>query len=111
MRQKFGKKNRLGKDTSTVVTKGKRTKFNSTVVFYRPDSCPRLSIIISKKVGNSVTRNKLKRWTREIFRIEKDNLKNFGIAVNYKPGAANYSYKKAKKILLKLWKKNKILKN
>ncbi len=35
----------------------------------------RLGICVSKKNGNSVQRNKLKRWIREIYKLEEDKLK------------------------------------
>ena len=41
------------------------------VTFFRgrhPGSLPRLGLIVSKKVGNSVVRNKVKRKLRELFR-------------------------------------------
>lgn len=31
----------------------------------------RLGVIVTKKVGNAVFRNRVKRWVRESFRIEK----------------------------------------
>ncbi len=32
----------------------------------------RLGVIVTKKVGNAVVRNKWKRWTREFFRLNKE---------------------------------------
>jgi len=48
------------------VFRSKRLVFN-----YRRSSRSRLGIIVTKKVGNAVVRNKVKRWIREVFRIEK----------------------------------------
>ncbi|MGM0441852.1 MAG: ribonuclease P protein component [Elusimicrobiota bacterium] len=111
MNQRFRKKNRLGKDTSKVVSRGKRRRFGNIVLFYRPGKLPRLSVIIGKKVGNSVTRNRLKRWTREIFRKSKNKIKNYDIAINYKPGSADYKFPEVEEKLLKLWRENKLLKD
>ncbi len=42
-------------------------------------------ICISKKNGNSVQRNKMKRWAREVYKIEELNLKKgFNIIILYK---------------------------
>lgn len=44
-----------------------------------------LGICVSKKNGNSVNRNKLKRWVREVYKIEENKLKkNFCIVVLFK---------------------------
>ena len=45
----------------------------------------RLGICVSKKHGNSVVRNKLKRWAREVYRsFEQDILKGYNIVVLYR---------------------------
>ncbi len=45
----------------------------------------RLGICVSKKHGNSVTRNKLKRWAREAYHLlEKDLLKQYNIIILYR---------------------------
>lgn len=44
-----------------------------------------LGICVSKKNGNSVCRNKLKRWVREIYKNEESKLKkNYSIVVLFK---------------------------
>lgn len=44
-----------------------------------------LGICISKKNGNSVQRNKLKRWGREAYKLEEDKLKKgYNILIIYK---------------------------
>lgn len=48
---------------------GKRYHAAHFVVIVSPGrDCSRLGITVSRKVGNAVCRNKLKRWVRELFR-------------------------------------------
>jgi len=48
------------------VFRTKRLVFN-----YRRAVRSRLGVIVTKKVGNAVIRNRVKRWIREVFRTEK----------------------------------------
>lgn len=49
---------------------------------------PRFGITVSKRVGNAVVRNKLKRRLRDILRHQKQNLPaNFDFVLIAKPGA------------------------
>lgn len=101
----FRKKNRLAGNTSKVIELGKKIKSGNVIVYYLPQNNPKLSVVISRKVGKSVLRNKLKRWAREIFRVEKINLKDYGIVIVYKKGSEKYSYCDIKKNFIDLWKR------
>ncbi len=103
MNKCFGKNNRLAKDTSKVIETGKRIRVNNLVMYYLPLENPKLSVVISRKVGKSTLRNKLRRWTREIFRNEKTSLKNFGIVIIYKPDLDEYCYQNIKDSLNDIW--------
>lgn len=66
----------------------------------------RLGITVTRKAGNAVVRNRLKRWTREVYRrwrepfgIDADSL---DLVVNVKPGAATTSFEEFSRDLRKL---------
>jgi ribonuclease P protein component len=109
LNRKFQKKNRLGQNTSKTIQLGKKVRTDNVIVYYHTEENPKLAIIAGKKVGNSVERNKLKKWTREIFRNMKIQLKDYGIVVVYKTGSAEYTYEQVKEILCELWKKANLL--
>jgi ribonuclease P protein component len=56
----------------------------------------RIGITVTKKVGKAHIRNRLKRWTREIYRRQREPLgldaQALDIVVNVKPGAAQTSF-------------------
>jgi ribonuclease P protein component len=55
----------------------------------QPFSSRRLGLTVSRKVGNAVARNHVKRRVREWFRAERDALpENVDVVVIAKPGAA-----------------------
>lgn len=45
----------------------------------------RYAVILSRKIGSSVVRNKLRRWCREYIRINKDKIGNIDINIIFKP--------------------------
>ena len=56
----------------------------------------RLGVTATKKLGKANVRNKLKRWTREIYRRQREPLgldqQRLDIIVNVKPNAADASF-------------------
>lgn len=61
----------------TLVIHVCKTKNNNMKNFF--------AVCVSKKNGKSVQRNKLKRWVREVYKVEESKLKkNYNIIVVYK---------------------------
>ena len=62
------------KEFTDLITNSKFLKTKEYIIYYKDNNLnkKRFGIAISNKVGNAVTRNKLKRQTREII----DDLKN-----------------------------------
>jgi len=56
----------------------------------------RIGITVTRKVGKANIRNRLKRWTREVYRRQREPLgldaRSLDIVVNVKPGAVQSSF-------------------
>ncbi len=61
------------KDFYNLYKRGKRIKSKYFTLVFAPNNIgfPRLGISVNKSIGNSVKRNKVKRWFRELFRRNK----------------------------------------
>ena len=72
----------------------------------------RLGISVSKKVGNSVVRHKIKRRLKDIFYKNRENIKKvYDIVVVCKNKAKEISYKEINDSFIELLKKQKIFKD
>ena len=91
-----------------IFKNGKSIKLNKLLIFYSKSksSKPKVGIVVSKKIGNSVTRNHTKRLLREAIR---NNLTHFNNSFNYiivaRQGIENCSYNQISENLLNLIKK------
>lgn len=65
-------------DFSSIYKKGKSVGDRYVVVFCRKNNLPynRIAFLASKKVGNSVKRNRAKRLMKESYRFLKDDIGN-----------------------------------
>jgi len=77
-KQVFGKKERVRrrKDYLNIYKRGRRIHSDNFTVILSPNPSgeKRLGIAVSKKVGNAVKRNRIKRLLKEFFRLNKDQL-------------------------------------
>ena len=78
-------------DFKRVLRQGKYASSKNLAVYVKANNSlveeNRLGICVSKKHGNSVVRNKLKRWAREVYRsFEQEILKGYNIVVLYRKG-------------------------
>ena len=61
-------------DISRTAEEKVKTKNFLILIKKNRQASARLGVTVSKKVGNAVVRNRLKRYVREYFRINKNNL-------------------------------------
>jgi len=67
---------RRKKDFLRIYSNGRRYKGRYFVILYLPNNLDysRMAVVVSKKHGKAVVRNKIKRWARELFRRNKQLL-------------------------------------
>ncbi|MEA2013770.1 MAG: ribonuclease P protein component [Thermodesulfobacteriota bacterium] len=77
-KQSFGKKERVRKRKRylSIYQGGGRVHSDNFVVILAPNPSgdKRFGVTVSKKVGDAVKRNRIKRLLREFFRLNKDKL-------------------------------------
>ena len=101
------------KDFVVVYKKGKSTanRFFVLYVYKRMDSGPfRLGVSISKKIGNAVTRNRIKRLVKAVFLdFECDLPVGYDLVVISRTGARHINFYQAKDALSQLFKRSRII--
>ena len=81
-----------------VYETGRKLFSRYSVVFLAANDLPhsRIGITATKKLGKANVRNRLKRWTRETYRRQREPLgldaRSLDIVVNVKPNAAAASF-------------------
>lgn len=81
-----------------VYEQGQKIFSRYAVLFYAANDLPhsRIGITATKKLGKANIRNRLKRWTREVYRRQRAPLhldrQSLDFVVNVKPNAAEASF-------------------
>jgi ribonuclease P protein component len=81
-----------------VYEAGRKLFSRYSVLFYAANELPysRLGITATKKSGKANVRNRLKRWTREVYRRQRGPLdidsRSLDVVVNVKPNAVQASW-------------------
>jgi ribonuclease P protein component len=85
---------RKSPDFDRVQRSGRRTSGQNLVILaYRNGtSSPRFGLAVSRKVGNAVVRNRVKRRLRESIRRQRAGIGGFDVVVIARPTAATAGY-------------------
>lgn len=100
------------RDISQVFKQGKSYANRHFIIYRLPKEQLhfRLGISVSKKLGNAVVRNKVKRYIREVFKqLEDDILNEYDIMVIARKGVEQYEFMSFKKSLRHALKIAKLL--
>ncbi|HSP14953.1 MAG TPA: ribonuclease P protein component [Thermoanaerobaculia bacterium] len=98
--QALPKQKRLAKrrEFLHVYETGRKIFSRYSVLFFAANELPhsRIGITTTKKIGKASVRNRLKRWTREVYRRQREPLaldrQKVDIVVNVKANAAGASF-------------------
>jgi ribonuclease P protein component len=99
-----------------VFEKGRKVVAKDVIVWSleRPqgeDDSPRMAVVVSRKLGGAVRRNRLKRLIREVYRLHKPQLRpRLDLIVYPRPGCKWSGYGEAEQALLGVWQKASISK-
>ncbi len=102
----FSRQDRIRKKRDYLKLKSSGDVFRTRLLVfnYNESSRSKLGVIVTKKVGNAVFRNKVKRWVREVFRTEREMFEK-KLDVVIIPRSSNLSYREVKRDFLYFAKK------
>lgn len=83
-----------------VLREGEKIRAKGFLCFVLKNDKRKIGISVSSKVANSVNRNKIKRFIREVFRNNKKDFPNASIFISVKEAGVFSSYKKTETVLL-----------
>jgi ribonuclease P protein component len=85
---------RRSPDFQRAQRAGRRVHSEHLVVVYlrQPGAAARFGLAVSKKVGNSVVRNRVKRWLREAVRRQRTDVSAVDVVLIARPSAAGAGY-------------------
>lgn len=111
-RETFGKNERIRKKRDFLAAQQRARRFSSRhftlLILQNQAGINRLGITASRKVGNAVKRNRIKRLIREFFRLNKSSFDHSGdLVVIARKGTPDLAYQEVKRELDGLLKSDK----
>lgn len=109
---KYSESLKKNKDFTVVYKEGKSYANKYLVMYVRENDLGRnrLGISVSKKVGNSIVRHRLKRLIKESYRLQEDLFKcGIDIVIIARGSAKESDYHKIEKALMHLGNLHKII--
>lgn len=98
-----------------IIQSGKSFANREFVIYYKEKQDQthfRVGISVGKKLGNAVTRNRLKRLIREAFReLDHNIVRNVDIIIIARRNSVDLSYDRVKKSIIHLLKRLRLLHN
>lgn len=100
----FTKKERISspQDFRKVMRVGRRLSSKNFILFIKKNDNPfhRLGIVVKKEIGPATFRNRMKRYIREFFRLQKHQIKgSYDIILMVKKGCSVNRYQEAEEEL------------
>jgi ribonuclease P protein component len=85
----FPRASRILKPSDFLKVKegGVRSRSGKVTAAYRQGPCARLGLVVTRRTGNSVQRNKIKRIAREFFRREREKFPAGDFVLIFAPSA------------------------
>lgn len=105
---------RTNEDFKKVYKRGKNYWNKNLILYVKKNDLnnSRIGFSVTKKIGNSVVRNKIRRRMKEIYRLNFNNIKEgYDIIFIPKKNVVNITYQDLESAMLHLLKIGRLLKN
>ena len=112
--QTFLKRNRILRpgEFRELYREGTRYSVKEFLLFVKSEGQgpPRIGLSVSKRIGAATTRNRIKRYLREIFRTQKGELKcGIRMLIVARPGSEQLEFAQCRERVLKLFRKGNLI--
>ena len=82
---------RLKRDFKRVFTEGRSVSNEYVRLVYKENGLghPRIAVVVRKKIGKAVYRNRLRRLVKEFYRLNKEKFPNYDVVVLFREKSKN----------------------